>query len=111
SDAVRPSIVTLPSRISAWMRLRDNCCANRAASQRSSRTPASAASTHSPFIAAPASLSEALIHASRKTSMVASDQDDEEKPLDPAVERVRRRLLRFMVINLTLLFVVFLVVL
>lgn len=43
--------------------------------------------------------------------MVASHQDDEEKPLDPAVERVRRRLLRFMVINLALLFVVFLVVL
>ncbi len=34
---------------------------------------------------------------------MASD-DDEDKPLDPAVERVRRRLARFMVINLGILF-------
>lgn len=30
--------------------------------------------------------------------------DDEDKPLDPAVERVRRRLVRFIAINLGLLF-------
>src|SRR5262245_27019369 len=30
--------------------------------------------------------------------------DDEEKPLDPAAERVRRKLVRFMAINLGLLF-------
>lgn len=32
------------------------------------------------------------------------DDDAEEKPLDPAVERVRRRLVRFVAINLGLLF-------
>jgi hypothetical protein len=31
--------------------------------------------------------------------------DDEEKPLDPAVERVRRKLVRFVAINLGLLFI------
>jgi hypothetical protein len=31
--------------------------------------------------------------------------DDEDKPLDPAVERVRRRMARFMAINLGILFV------
>ncbi len=31
-------------------------------------------------------------------------EENEEKPLDPSVERVRRKLLRFMVINLSLLF-------
>jgi hypothetical protein len=35
---------------------------------------------------------------------VAPD-DDQDKPLDPAVERVRRRLVRFVAINLGLLFV------
>lgn len=33
------------------------------------------------------------------------DDENEEKPLDPAVERVRRKLVRFIVINLGLLFV------
>lgn len=37
--------------------------------------------------------------------------DDEEKPLDPAAERVRRKLLRFMAINLGLLFTAVIVVL
>lgn len=32
------------------------------------------------------------------------DDENEEKPLDPSVERVRRKLLRFMAINLSLLF-------
>lgn len=36
--------------------------------------------------------------------------EDEEKPLDPAVERLRRKLVRFIVINLGLLFVVLMVV-
>ena len=36
---------------------------------------------------------------------MAAPIDDEEKPLDPAVERVRRKLLRFVAINLGLLFV------
>jgi hypothetical protein len=31
--------------------------------------------------------------------------DDEDKPLDPAVERVRRRMARFMAINLGILFI------
>lgn len=31
--------------------------------------------------------------------------DEEEKPLDPAVERVRRKLVRFVAINLGLLFI------
>ena len=31
--------------------------------------------------------------------------DEDEKPLDPAVERVRRRVLRFMAINMGVLFV------
>jgi hypothetical protein len=35
---------------------------------------------------------------------MASPIDDEDKPLDPAVERVRRRLARFMAINLGILF-------
>ena len=34
-----------------------------------------------------------------------ADDDIEEKPLDPAVERVRRKLVRFVAINLGLLFV------
>jgi hypothetical protein len=34
-----------------------------------------------------------------------ADDDTEEKPLDPAVEKVRRKLVRFVVINLGLLFV------
>ena len=37
--------------------------------------------------------------------------DDQEKPLDPAAERVRRKLVRFMVINLGLLFTAVIVVL
>lgn len=38
--------------------------------------------------------------------MAATAQDDgEDKPLDPAVERVRRKLIRFMAVNLGLLFV------
>jgi hypothetical protein len=37
--------------------------------------------------------------------------DDEEKPLDPAAERVRRKLIRFMAINLGLLFTAVIVVL
>lgn len=32
------------------------------------------------------------------------DDDEQEKPLDPAVENVRRRLVRFIVINLGILF-------
>jgi hypothetical protein len=36
---------------------------------------------------------------------MARPDDDEEKPLDPAVERVRRKLVRFVAINLGLLFV------
>lgn len=34
----------------------------------------------------------------------ASDDDKDDKPLDPAVERVRRKLIRFVAINLGLLF-------
>jgi hypothetical protein len=34
----------------------------------------------------------------------ADDDDEREKPLDPAVERVRGKLVRFMIINLGLLF-------
>ena len=34
-----------------------------------------------------------------------ADDDEGDKPLDPAVERVRSKLIRFMVINLGLLFV------
>ena len=38
--------------------------------------------------------------------MVRSAEDDsEDKPLDPAVERVRRKLVRFVAINLGLLFI------
>ncbi|MGB3387868.1 MAG: fimbrial protein [Pseudaminobacter sp.] len=37
--------------------------------------------------------------------------DDAEKPLDPAVEKVRRKLLRFAVINIGLLFVALMAVL
>ena len=33
------------------------------------------------------------------------DDDSEDKPLDPAVERVRRKLVRFVAINLGLLFI------
>ena len=33
------------------------------------------------------------------------DDDEDEKPLDPAVENVRRKLVRFIVINLGILFV------
>lgn len=35
----------------------------------------------------------------------AFDDENEEKPLDPAVERVRRKLVRFVAINLGILFV------
>jgi hypothetical protein len=42
---------------------------------------------------------------------MAGQTADDDKPLDPAVERVRRRLIRFMVINLGILFVAFAVVL
>jgi hypothetical protein len=37
--------------------------------------------------------------------MAGSIEDEDEKPLDPAVERVRRKLKRFIAINLGLLFV------
>jgi hypothetical protein len=40
----------------------------------------------------------------------ASPDDKDEKPLDPAVERVRRKLLRFVAINLGLLFAAVMVV-
>lgn len=36
--------------------------------------------------------------------MAQSLDDEDEKPLDPAVERVRRRVLRFMAINMAVLF-------
>jgi len=39
--------------------------------------------------------------------MAAPQLNDDEKPLDPEVERVRRKLLRFMIINLAILFVAF----
>lgn len=39
------------------------------------------------------------------------DDDDADKPLDPAVEKVRRKLLRFAVINIGLLFVALMAVL
>jgi hypothetical protein len=38
------------------------------------------------------------------------DDENEEKPLDPSVERVRRKLLRFMAINLSLLFAAVIIV-
>jgi hypothetical protein len=37
-------------------------------------------------------------------------EEDEEKPLDPAAEKVRRKLIRFMIINLGLLFLALMVV-
>jgi hypothetical protein len=37
--------------------------------------------------------------------MAQAMDDEDEKPLDPAVERVRRRVLRFMAINMGVLFV------
>ena len=37
--------------------------------------------------------------------MALQDDDDQEKPLDPAVEKVRRRLVRFIAINLGILFI------
>jgi hypothetical protein len=40
----------------------------------------------------------------------ASADDDQEKPLDPAAERLRKRLIRFMVINFGLLFLALMVV-
>jgi hypothetical protein len=39
--------------------------------------------------------------------MAAPQLNDDEKPLDPEVERVRRKLLRFMIVNLAILFVAF----
>ena len=39
-----------------------------------------------------------------------TDDDTEDKPLDPAVEKVRRKLVRFVAINLGLLFVAVMVV-
>ena len=39
--------------------------------------------------------------------MAAPQSNDDEKPLDPEVERVRRKLLRFMIVNLAILFVAF----
>ncbi|PBC10902.1 fimbrial protein [Mesorhizobium sp. WSM3859] len=37
-------------------------------------------------------------------------EEDEEKPLDPAAENVRRKLVRFMIVNLGLLFLALMVV-
>ncbi|MDX8523263.1 fimbrial protein [Mesorhizobium sp. MSK_1335] len=37
-------------------------------------------------------------------------EEDEEKPLDPAAENVRRKLVRFMIVNLGLLFIALMVV-
>ena len=39
--------------------------------------------------------------------MAAPRSNDDDKPLDPEVERVRRKLLRFMIVNLAILFVAF----
>jgi hypothetical protein len=39
--------------------------------------------------------------------MTTPQLNDDEKPLDPEVERVRRKLLRFMIVNLVILFVAF----
>jgi uncharacterized SAM-binding protein YcdF (DUF218 family) len=39
--------------------------------------------------------------------MAAPQLNDDDKPLDPEVERVRRKLLRFMIVNLAILFVAF----
>ena len=43
--------------------------------------------------------------------MARPDADEEDKPLDPAVENVRRKLIRFMAVNLGLLFLAVMVVL
>lgn len=43
--------------------------------------------------------------------MATQTSDDADKPLDPAVEKVRRKLLRFAVINIGLLFVALMAVL
>lgn len=42
---------------------------------------------------------------------MAVDDDNDEKPLDPAVEKVRRKLVRFVAINLGLLFLALMAVL
>ena len=39
--------------------------------------------------------------------MAAPRTSDDDKPLDPSVERVRRKLLRFMIVNLAILFIAF----
>jgi len=39
--------------------------------------------------------------------MAAPRVNDDDKPLDPSVERVRRKLLRFMIVNLAILFIAF----
>ena len=41
----------------------------------------------------------------QKMAGPVDDDDEREKPLDPAVERVRGKLIRFMLVNLGLLFV------
>ncbi len=40
----------------------------------------------------------------------AADDDQDEKPLDPSLEKVRRKLVRFMAVNLGLLFLALMVV-
>lgn len=42
--------------------------------------------------------------------MSKPDADDEQKPLDPGLEKVRRKLIRFMAINLGLIFLALMVV-
>ena len=117
-----PSIDTAPCLISICTRLRDMSAPRRAASHWSRRWPAASAPASSTVGAAsmncqPLSIQGSLRYerSSKKVPECLpwpgpTDDEDQEKPLDPEVEKVRRKLVRFMAINLGLLLLALMVV-
>ena len=86
---MRPPIATAPSRISALRRERDS--AVRAASTRSSRSPASSAAT--------TTCSLRICSSNGFSAAMASPDPDDEKPLDPEQQQIVARVRWLMLIS------------
>ena len=109
-----PLTATAPWRISAWTRLREKSAPSFWVSHWSSRAPAaSGPASNAPIRPIrPLLIRERLRYQGRAsgiriliTMARPAFDDEDEKPLDPAVEKVRRKLVRFVAINLGLLFI------
>ncbi len=116
SMAGLPPTVTAPRRISAWTRLLEKSAPSSPASHWSSLALAASGPASSRRGAAAGRSAPVLPGRLRYQGRASGIRilitmarpalgDEEEKPLDPAVENVRRKLVRFVAINLGLLFI------